>query len=244
MQTRKAGGWQVMSGCAVAVVLSAIGCTAAATPSIDVASPSLRGATSGLPTSSAPTENHPAPGSVYVEKDPIAASRPLSIRLVADGEVLPHPNDFADGEAVRFQRSASVGPYRIQVDGRVCLGQFTVGLRQETDIALTEARASCSIRIVADHPDDEQHGFARLTGTVDNVSIGTLVTLRSLDDSPEPIPPAAETDEGGFFVFPLIPPGAYSVEVIVDGQLVAQRDVDLRPGDAEDVSLSSGSGPP
>lgn len=238
------GPWHTSFGLALAIVLSTVGCTTAATPSMNVANPTVDKTTSSSPTPSMPTENHPSPGSVYVEKDPLVASRPITIKVMHDGQVLPQPKDFAVGEAVRFQRSVSVGEYQILVNDQVCSGQFTVGLRQETDIALTESPPSCSIRTVAGHPDEEEHGFARLTGTVEGVPIGTPVTLRSIDDSPKPVPPAAETDEDGLFVFPLIGPGTYSVEVMVAGEFVAQQDVELHSGEVENVVLSSATEPP
>jgi hypothetical protein len=135
----------------------------------------------------------------YLVGDPAVASGPLSIRARAvDGTDLPHGWDFEQGQAVRIQDGLSVGSYRLVVDGLECTGQLPIRLRQETDFFLVLSDGGCEIAVIRVHPDDEDHGFARIQGRLIGAPPGTVVRLRSLDEPVNPVPSESRSDEGGF----------------------------------------------
>jgi hypothetical protein len=156
----------------------------------------------------------------------------------SDGSVLPHRWDFQAGQAVRIQDSFSVGAYTFLVDGQPCPAELPVRLRTETDVILRASGGGCEVAVTKFHSDEEGHGFARINGRAVGFPAGTVVQLRSLDDPSDMSRPQARTDESGHFLFAMVTPGRYALEVTSDGYLIGRTEVDVGPDELAQATIS------
>jgi hypothetical protein len=182
------------------------------------------------PADGEPHEQMPAFASVRVDGRPLAASRPVVIRIQQPG--------FADevwigvGQQIHASFGVSSGDYQLTADQERCILPVTLRPETETDVAL-ELRDDGTCRLVpirqhAVDAVDHDSAMGDVSAQVP-VALGREVSMdiRSLDDPPDAVPAPDMVDESGLLIISPVPTGRYEVRLIVDGEVVDTQTVEV-----------------
>jgi hypothetical protein len=155
----------------------------------------------------------------------------LRLRYVlADGFFVTEVDAFPADTAIFLDRSLPAGPIRVFANDSACEGTVVVEANVEVDVVLSAEDDVCTVSTSGSHaPGAIQHPEPRTAiGVI--VPVGAEVVVRALDPGSATAEIRRPANEHGKVLGVEVPPGRYELSVVIDGEVLNTKDIEIARG--------------
>lgn len=188
----------------------------------------------GSPNPSVPlaSETLPLTGALHLTTDPDNDPHdPLQLRYLDMDGVLVGERDSVDAETrVSLDRTLPVGRIQVVANDQACAGIVEIQAEVEIDAVLAVSDGTCTITIANTHAQGAIAHPEPRTALGAFVVLDSVLVVRPLDPGNAIAPIRRPADANAEVLEFEVPPGRYELSVLVNGEVLTTKEIDLKRG--------------